>query len=193
MAATSQTIQNFYRVVTERDFSRKFNFRVININAGDSSSQVYNEDDLVYVRTASLPAREITEVTVPFMGLDFHIPGSAKYPGSEAYSLEFYCDQKSNLRQKFEDWSRDVFDDITSTGNYFAAKQTAVIDLVQLDNQLERVAQYHLVGVSPRNVGPLEYDITNGGEFVTFTVTLAYQYFRRTFESYYTPLTIRGG
>lgn len=183
MAATSQTIQNFYRVVTERDFSRKFNFRVININAGDSSSQVYNEDDLVYVRTASLPAREITEVTVPFMGLDFHIPGSAKYPGSEAYSLEFYCDQKSNLRQKFEDWSRDVFDDITSTGNYFAAKQTAVIDLVQLDNQLERVAQYQLVGVSPRNVGPLEYDITNGGEFVTFTVTLAYQYFRRTFES----------
>ena len=183
MAAPSQTIQNFYRVVTERDFSRKFNFRVININAGDSSSQVYNEDDLVYVRTASLPAREITEVTVPFMGLDFHIPGSAKYPGSEAYSLEFYCDQKSNLRQKFEDWSRDVFDDITSTGNYFAAKQTAVIDLVQLDNQLERVAQYQLVGVSPRNVGPLEYDITNGGEFVTFTVTLAYQYFRRTFES----------
>ena len=183
MAATSQTIQNFYRVVTERDFSRKFNFRVININAGDSSSQVYNEDDLVYVRTASLPAREITEVTVPFMGLDFHIPGSAKYPGSEAYSLEFYCDQKSNLRQKFEDWSRDVFEDITSTGNYFAAKQTAVIDLVQLDNQLERVAQYQLVGVSPRNVGPLEYDITNGGEFVTFTVTLAYQYFRRTFES----------
>lgn len=183
MAATQQTIQNFYRIVTERDFSRKFNFRVININAGDSSSQVWNEDDLVYVRTASLPAREITEVTVPYMGLDFHIPGSAKYPGSEGYSMEFYCDQKSNLRQKFEDWTRDVFDDVTSTGNYFAAKQTAVIDLVQLDNQLNRVSQYQLVGVSPRNVGPLEYDITNGGEFVTFTVTVAYQYFRRTYQS----------
>lgn len=183
MADTQQTIQSFYRVVTERDFSRKFNFRVININPGDSSSQVYDEDDLVYVRTASLPAREITEVTVPFMGLDFHIPGSAKYPGSESYAMEFYCDQKSNLRQKFEDWTRDVFDDITSTGNYFAAKQTSVIDLVQLDNQLNRTSQYQLVGVSPRNVGPLEYDMTNGGEFVTFTVTVAYQYFRRTFQS----------
>lgn len=117
------------------------------------------------------------------MGLDFHIPGSAKYPGSESYAMEFYCDQKSNLRQKFEDWTRDVFDDITSTGNYFAAKQTSVIDLVQLDNQLNRTSQYQLVGVSPRNVGPLEYDMTNGGEFVTFTVTVAYQYFRRTFQS----------
>lgn len=183
MADTTQTIQSFYRVVTERDFSRKFNFRVININAGDSSSQVWNEDDLVYARTAALPARDITEVTVPFMGLDFHIPGSAKYTGSDAYAIEFYSDQKSNLRQKFEDWTRDVFDDITSTGNYFAAKQTAVIDLVQLDNQLNRVSQYQLVGVSPRSVGALEYDVTNGGEFVTFTVTLAYQYFRRTFQS----------
>jgi hypothetical protein len=183
MADTQQTIQNFYRVVTERDFARKFNFRVININPGDSSSQVWNEDDLVYVRTATLPGREITEVTVPYMGLDFHIPGSAKYTGSEAYSMEFYCDQKTQLYQKFQNWTRDVFDDVTSTGNYFAAKQTSVIDLVQLDNQLNRVAQYQLVGVSPRTVGALEYDITNGGEFVTFTVTMAYQYFRRTYQS----------
>jgi hypothetical protein len=183
MADTQQTIQNFYRVVTERDFTRKFNFRVININAGDSSTQVWNEDDLVYVRTASVPGREITEVTVPYMGLDFHIPGSAKYTGSDAYSMEFYCDRNSQLYQKFQDWTRDVFDDITSTGNYFAAKQTAVIDLVQLDNQLNRVAQYQLVGVSPRQLGPLEYDLTNNGEFVTFTVTVAYQYFRRTYQS----------
>ena len=183
MSDTTQTIQSFYQIATERDFARKFSFRLLNVDPGDASNVSFDENDLVYIRTAQLPAREITEVTVPYMGLDFHIPGTVKYPGSEAYSLEFYCDSNSKIRQKFEDWSRDVFDDITSTGNYFSPKQTSTIDMVQLDNQLNRVAQYQLVGVSPRSVGPLEYDTTNGGDFVTFTATIAYHYFRRTFQN----------
>lgn len=183
MADTTQLIQNFYQIATERDFTRKFSFRILGIDPGDATNVSFDENDLVYVRTAQLPAREITEVTVPYMGLNFHIPGSVVYPGSEAYSMEFYCDINSKIRQKFEDWSRDVFDDVTSTGNYFAPKQTATIDMVQLDNQMNRVSQYQLVGVSPRNIGPLEYDTTNGGEFVTFTATIAYHYFRRTYQN----------
>ena len=102
MADTTQTIQSFYQIATERDFARKFNFRILSIDPGDATNVSYDENDLVYVRTAQLPAREITEVTVPYMGLDFHIPGTVKYPGSEAYSMEFYCDSNSKIRQNLK-------------------------------------------------------------------------------------------
>ena len=114
------------------------------------------------------------------MGLQFNLPGNATYPGSEGYSLQFYCDQQSQIRQKFEDMSRDIFDDATSTGNYFAPRQSATINLVQLDTQLDEVAQYQLVGASVRNVGALDYTISSGsGQIVTFTATMAYHYFKR--------------
>jgi len=175
MPDVRQTISDFYRVAVERDFARDFQFRVLSIDAGGSSTVTFDEDDLVYVTTATLPARAISNVQVPYMGLNFNVPGSATYPSSEAYTLQFYCDQNSIIRQKFEDMSRDVFDDANSTGNYFAPRQSASIDLVQLDTQLEQVAQYQLVGASIRNVGPLQYTINSGtGNFITFDATLSY-------------------
>jgi hypothetical protein len=180
MADIRQKISDFYRVATERDFARDFQFRVLNITTGGASSVEFTEDDLVYCTSATLPARAIANVAVPYMGLNFNIPGHATYPNSDTYSLKFYCDQNSIIRQKFEDMSRDIFDDATSTGNYFTPRQSAVIDLVQLDTQLEQVAQYQLIGASVRNVGAIEYSISSGtGAFATFDATLAYHYFKR--------------
>jgi len=180
MPDVRQTISDFYRIATERDFARDFQFRVLSIDSGGSSSVTFDEDDLVYCTAANLPARAISNVQVPYMGLNFNLPGNATYPGSEGYSLTFYCDQNSLIRQKFEDMSRDIFDDATSTGNYFAPRQSAVIDLVQLDTQLDQVAQYQLIGASVRNVGELTYNISSGtGAVVNFTAQLSYHYFRR--------------
>lgn len=180
MPDVRQTIADFYRVAVERDFARDFQFRVLSIDSGGSSSVTFDEDDLVYCTAANIPARNVTNVAVPYMGLNFNLPGSATYPGSDSYTLQFYCDQNSQIRQKFEDMSRDIFDDATSTGNYFAPRQSAVIDLVQLDTQLNEVAQYQLVGASVRNVGELTYNISSGtGTIVNFTATMAYHYFRR--------------
>ncbi|NBW57192.1 hypothetical protein EBR43_05290 [bacterium] len=180
MADVNQLITDFYRVAATREFARDFNFRVLSINTGGASTVTFDENDLVYVKTASLPERAITNIPVPYMGLNFNIPGNATYPGSEAYTLTFYADAKSQLRQKFEQWSTDIFDDSNSTGNYFSPKQTAIIDLVQLDNQLNKVAQYQLVGVSIRSVGPLQYNIASGtGETIEFTVTISYHYWRK--------------
>ena len=163
-----------------RDFARDFQFRVLSIDSGGASSQTFDEDDLVYCTAGSLPAREITNVPVPYMGLNFNLPGNATYPDSQGYSLQFYCDQNSQIRQKFEDMSRDIFDDATSTGNYFTPRASASINLVQLDTQLDEVAGYKLVGASVRNVGAIEYNISAGtGTQVTFGATMAYHYFQR--------------
>jgi hypothetical protein len=185
MADTNQQISNFYRVAANREFARDFNFRVLSINTGgatDAAGQIitFGDDDLVYAKTATLPERAITNVAVPYMGLNFNLPGNAVYPGSEAYSLTFYADAKSQIRQKFEDWSRYTFDDANSTGDYLTPKSTSVINLVQLDNQLNRIAQYSLIGVSPRSVGTLSYSMAAGtGQTIEFTATMAYHYFTR--------------
>jgi hypothetical protein len=109
------------------------------------------------------------------------LPGNAVYPGSDAYTLTFYADANSTIRQKFEDWSRYVFDDANSTGFYFTPGPTSVIDLVQLDNQMNKVAQYSLIGVSPRSVGALNYNIAEGtGTTIEFAATISYHYFTRS-------------
>ena len=179
MADVNQLITDFYRVASTREFARDYNFRVLSISTGGASTVTFDDNDLVYVKTASLPERSITNVSVPYMGLNFNLPGNATYPGSDAYTLTFYADAQSKIRQKFETWSQDIFNDATSTGNYFAPNQTAVIDLVQLDNQMNRVAQYQLVGVSVRSVGALTYNISDGtGNTIEFAATLSYHYWR---------------
>jgi hypothetical protein len=182
MAQTAQTIQGFYQQATNYNFSRDFNFRIIEITSDGNAAYTMSDGGLlVYAKTASLPAREITNVPVPYMGLNFNLPGNAIYPDGTGYSITFYADQASGIRQLFEDWSRWVFDDQSSTGQYNTPSKNATITLAQLDNQNNAIATYVLYGVTPRNVGPLNYTMAAGtGQTVEFTVTLAYHYFVRT-------------
>ena len=179
MADVKQTIADFYTQAQAKDFARTNLFRVLSINFGNGTP-LFGETDLVYARTAELPAKSITNVTAPYMGLVFNVPGVVQYPGSDSYTMNFYSDESQDLREKFLGIVTNTFDDATSTGNYFMPKQTAVIDLVQLDKTLTKVAQYQLVGASIRNVGPLAYDITGTGEIQTFDVGVAYHYWRKT-------------
>ena len=181
MPDVNQTITDFYRVAQERDFQRDFQFRVLNIQGGDTTTATFTEDGLVYIRTAVLPGKTIQNKPVPYMGLKFNVPGSVTYDGSDAWTVSFYCDQASTIRQTFEKYMLDIFDDETSTGNYNAPKSTAVIDLVQLNTQLDAIANYQLVGVYASKLGPLSYSPAEGtGDTMKFDATLAYQYWRRT-------------
>ena len=180
MADVRQTIQDFYTQAQVRDFARTNLFRVLNMDFGDGSDVTIGEEDLVYATTASLPAKAIANVAVPYMGLNFNIPGTVSYPGSEAYNITFRADESYSLYEKFQQVVNDTFNDADSTGNYFAPKASSVIDLVQLDKQLDRVSQYQLVGVSIRNLGELSYNITEAGTEQQFTVALAYHYYRKT-------------
>ena len=179
MADVNQLIADFYRVAAARDFQRDVQFRLLAISPGGTTT-TYNQDDLVYARAATLPARAISNVKASYMGLNFNIPGTANYPNSENYTLEFYNDADNDLYKKFEDWSRDIFDDASSTGNYFPPTQASTIDLIQLDTEMNQVDQYQLVGVSIRNVGPIQYNISEGtGDLIKFPVTLSYHYYIR--------------
>lgn len=178
--ADISTIQDFYRVARERDFNRKNQLRLLSINSGNGFSTSFNPDDLVYVRTANIPTRNIQTSAVSFLGLDFNIPGNVKYAGSDAYTVNIWADQKLDLYSKFLEWTREIFDDADSSGNYFTPKQSASLTLVVVNNSLEPVRVFKLVGVVCKNVGQLAYDISDAGTAQNFDVTLSYHYFEES-------------
>ena len=136
MADTSQTIQGFYTQAQVKDFARNNLFRVLNINFGTGTQVSFDENDLVYATAAQLPGKTINNIAVPYMGLNFNVPGTVTYDGSEGYQLTFRSDESHNLREKFLQVQADTFDDADSTGNYFMPTADAVIDLVLLNKEL---------------------------------------------------------
>jgi len=180
MAQTRQTIQNFYTQARAKDFARNNLFIVLNINFGNGTEIAFDEDDLIYAKTAKLPGKEVTSQAVPYMGLNFNVPGVTKYTGSEGYTITFRCDESYDLRNRFLQVLNDTFNDADSTGNYFMPTADSVIDLALLDKELDRISQFQLVGVALKSVGELQYDVTQDGTVLDFDVTLTYHYFRQT-------------
>tara|TARA_R110000765_G_scaffold7963_4_gene26013 strand:- start:33389 stop:33937 length:549 start_codon:yes stop_codon:yes gene_type:complete len=170
------TIRDFYKVAQDRDFARKNQLRVLSINSGAGLTVDFTTDDLVYVKAAKLPSRKITTSAATYMGLKFNIPGNVEYEGSEAYEVTFFADQKFELWDKFQEWTRQVFDDESSTGNYFTPKASATITLLVLDNELNPVKKINLIGTVCLNVGELEYTIDDAGTIQEFPVTFSYHF-----------------
>lgn len=180
MAKTEQKISKFYSVAAGRDFSRDFLFRVTSMNLAGIDGEI-TEEDLIYAKAANLPGRTISNVAVPYMGLNFNIPGAASYTGAEGYTLTFYVDSKSRLRTLFEKASRAMFDDATSTGLYGTPDNTNFIELAQLDKDLSVITTYKLIGASIRSVGDIQYQMSSGtGQTVELTVTIAYHFYNKT-------------
>lgn len=176
--AVNQNIQNFYRVAATKDFSRDFLFRVLDLKLDGVTA--LTEDQLVYAKTAKLPGRTITNVAVPYMGLPLNTAGTATYPGSDSYSITFYLDQNSELRNFFEEASRTIFDDATSTGEYGTPDDNSYIILAQVDKQLNVISQYKLIGVQIKTVQDIEYTMAAGtGSTVDVTVTMSYHFYEK--------------
>ena len=174
----AQNISDFYRTVQQKDFARQFQFRLVQL-----ANTNFGEDDLIYVETANLPGRAITNVPVPFMGLQFNIPGTATYPGSDAYAVTFRCDQNYNIRAVLENATINTFDDSTSTGDYNIARNSSVITLNLLNKSGGTVRQYTLYGAYVVSVGESTYNLGDNGTIQTVPTTLAYQYWRVTSTS----------
>ena len=173
----AQTIQDFYRVSQQRGFSRDYMLRVTEI--GDLR---FDEDDFLYITTKNLPGRNITNVPAPYMGLQFNVPGTATYPGSDAWAVTFRNDMQGIIRQKLESWQiNDIFDDETSTGNLNVPSPERVITLELVDDKLNTQNVYQLYGVYCQGFAAIDgYDNTGTGALTTFGATLAYQFWRHT-------------
>jgi hypothetical protein len=171
----TQGIENFYDSAIVNDFARKNLFRVIALGGSR-----FTQNELMYITTTSLPGRSITNVPVPFMGLAFNVPGTATYPNSNAWQVTFRIPQNLSIRRKFEDWTKQVFDDANSTGSYTIPSKDASNQVtISLINKMgDPIRTYTLFGAYCVSIGDLSLDITNAGEIIEQQATLAYQYWR---------------
>ena len=162
-------IQDFYNVSQQREFARDFQFKLLTLGP-------LTEDDLIYVRTATLPGKSITNNVVKYMGLDLNVPGTTVYDGSAAWTVKFLCDEAHNVRSKLNAWATEIFDIETSTGKY--GVPTEMASLALLDKSLSPIRKYNLVGTYVQKIGEIPYTIEGAGKPQEFDVTLSYQFWR---------------
>jgi hypothetical protein len=171
----TQGIENFYDAAISNDFARNNLFRVIALGGTR-----FTTNELMYVTSTTLPGRAITNIPVPFMGLSFNVPGTATYPNSQGWQVTFRVPQNLSIRRKFEDWTKQIFDDANSTGSYNIPSKDASnqIILSLMDKQGNALRTYTLYGAYCQTVGDLTLNITTAGEILEQQITLAYQYWR---------------
>jgi hypothetical protein len=151
--------------------------RVVDIGPGN----ILGKEDNVYITTTVLPGYAIANQAVPFMGLQFNVPGGGSFPGSDAWAVTFRCDAQLNIREKLIGWQKSVFnafpnDASNSVGAYGPKGTDTVAKLVILNRDGATARGVQLIGVYPVTVGDINYDATANGNVVTMPVTLAYQY-----------------
>jgi hypothetical protein len=168
-------IENFYNAASLNDFARQNLFRVISLGGSR-----FTTNELMYATATTLPGRAINNIQVPFMGLQFNVPGTAQYPNSNGWTITFRIPQSLSIRRKFEDWTKSVFDDATSTGSYNIPSKDASnqVILTLIDKKGNPLRTYTLFGAYCLNTGDMTLDITTAGEIITQQATLAYQYWR---------------
>lgn len=183
MPTQTQNIIDFYNTAQDKDFARQFQFRVSKI-----ANTNFSNSELVYLETAALPGRSITNVQVPFMGLQFNVPGTATYPGSDAWNVVFRCDSNYDIRTTLENATFNTFDDSVSEGTYSIPRNSSDVVLYLLGKDPDIVVrEYTLVGAYIVSVGESQYNLGDSGQIVTIPATIAYQYWRVTGQTTYTP------
>jgi hypothetical protein len=174
--SAQQNIQDFYTQAVAKDFARQFQFRIGTWSVADTPAGSFGLNDLVYLETATLPGRAINNIPVPFMGLNFNVPGTASYPGSDAWAVTFRCDSNYSLRNALETMSEQTFSVDTSQGNYGIKGTTSTLTLNLLGKDMNAKRVYKLVGVYLVSIGDTSYNLGDNGTVQTIPATLAYQY-----------------
>ena len=183
--AHNQGIQEFYSVAQDSGFVRDFQLRITDWKVLNDTGGL-GEDDYLMLRTATLPNMQTTINQVPFMGLDFNLPGTTKFPGSQAWNVEFYFQQQNLASGQIGGSLRDIFISTmlgnfdfqeTSTGNLqLPSRETNYIEMCIVDDNLEPLTNYRLEGAFITQIGDVTFDLTAGGAVQKIPVTIAYQY-----------------
>jgi hypothetical protein len=166
--ADESTILNFYNTAKNREFARKFMFRVITLGP-------FTTEDLIYITTAKMPGRTIVAKEVKFAGYPLQLPGAVTVENA-SWEVTFRCDEAHNIRRRALAWQDEIFS-IQKTGEKFGTPSIQSGVFQYLTKEREKPHGFiTLHGIFPTKVGDVEYDITDDGEVATFPVTFAYQF-----------------
>lgn len=174
--AVNQNITQFINVAAKRDFARNNLYRVMGFN---TRALQLTEDDLIYCKGADIPGRETPTSTVAYHGMKMNYNQSTvNYPGAENYQLTFYLDADGELRKRFEEASRIVFNDQSNTGNWRFPSTNDRITVAQLGFNMEPIKQFTLIGVAIKSIEVINTQIADGdGSSIEVKLTISYIYY----------------
>ena len=175
--AVNQTIGTFLNTLVKRDGQRNNLFKVLALNTKVLS---LTNDDMVYIKAANLPGRTNPTTNIQYMGMNFaYNTSTVQYPGAEDYSLTFLFDAAGELRQKFEQASRLIFNDISTSGTWNVPTTQDIMTIAPLNIQYEPSAYYHLYGVAFKGFDSVNFEIANGdGSMVELPCHMSFWYYR---------------
>lgn len=176
-----QGIQDFYFQAQRRGFARDFQLRVVQIGGSALS-----DADYVMIKSTTLPGRDMQVQKVPFMGVDFHLPGAPIFRGSDGWNVKFHATQDFLIRNEFERLQLEIFDEqkqgavgTGGAGNLSLPGFDRTIQLDLIGDDLKTIRSYYLIGCFIKGISDINYNLQGPGQPVEFDAVLAYQYWTR--------------
>lgn len=177
-----QGLQDFYFQAQRRGFARDFQLRVVQIGGSALS-----DSDFVMIKATSLPGRDMNIHAVPFMGVNFQLPGSPIFRGSDGWNVKFHATQDFLIRHEFEKLLLQRFDEQATgavgkggKGDLSLPGFDRVIQLDLIDDQLKTIRSYYLIGCFIKSISDINYTLQGTGQPLEFDAVLAYQYWTRS-------------
>jgi hypothetical protein len=124
------------------------------------------------IKSASLPAATVGEITVPYRGRVIKLPGDRTF---EDWEITVISDSDMQLRSEFEKWHNELNNHLENKVDY---EDSLFQDwsVTQLDRAGEKIREYNLIGCWPKNLGAMEVAFDTNDTLAEFTVSLSYQY-----------------
>lgn len=130
-----------------------------------------SEDDITYtVMSSSIPGKNIGEVVINFMGLQYFIPGD---PNFNTWTVTFRNPTKHAPRKAMELWMASVVE--TQTNARGALTDVMKIpELKLLDENGEVTATFQLIECFPTSIGDESIDYEANDTISTFDMTFRF-------------------
>lgn len=177
-----QGLQDFYFQAQQRGFARDFQLRVVQIGGSALS-----DNDFVMIKSTTLPGRDTTTHQVPFMGVAFQLPGAPIFKGADGWNVKFNATQDFLIRNEFETLQLNIFDEqgsgaigVGGVGDLSLPGFDRNIQLDLIDDQLNTIRSYYLIGCFIKSISDINYSLQGAGAPVEFDAVLSYQYWTRS-------------
>jgi hypothetical protein len=128
-------------------------------------------------KSASIPASEIGEITVPWRGRQFKLPGDRIFTD---WDIVITSDAAYDLRDKFETWHNSFQHhqgNVSEVGDVSTPLfQDWSIYWLGRDGERSNARKYTMVGAWPKSVGSIDLAMDTNDTLAEFTVTMTYQW-----------------
>lgn len=148
-------------------------------------NSTFDQDDLMLIKSAGLPASTITEIPVPFRGRTLKIAGDRTF---DVWTITVINDTDFKWRSFFERWMNYIIKVSDGSGTINPSEYMADMNVTQLSrapgvapnavntNQIDVLRKYIVHGVFPTNVSQIDLSYNNENEIEEFTVDLQVQW-----------------